>query len=350
MHRAVTLFVAAASRLDNRQTSSITSDTTDPSISDMEALAANMEDLARGLANLPTSLRTVAQGLRTDNATGFEALEVDFRNASSTLLRLGTAATRMSSARINWSTTPPRAVEYRRTRDARAVGPRVTGGNSSGIVIPVSVSAQAAAGGVDAGDLLGNIRAQIENGLQGAFQTANSALQQHSRRHEQMVNQVNAALGGENTDETSTTTTSSATTTSNNDGTASNNGQQATLQAQVISMVNRLGGLDGEEGDQMGGINANITINAQVTPNIHIRIVPPSLAMEPVRNNRGEEATFHTSNVEDATRRATGLSSDVIEQISASVRNNSETGSPIVIGKIRKNLSKIYVFVRMRKY
>ena len=109
MHRAVTLFVAAASRLDNRQTSSITSDTTDPSISDMEALAANMEDLARGLANLPTSLRTVAQGLRTDNATDFEALEVDFRNASSTLLRLGTAATRMSSARINWSTTPPRA-------------------------------------------------------------------------------------------------------------------------------------------------------------------------------------------------------------------------------------------------
>jgi len=97
MHRAVTLFVAAASRLDNRQTSSITSDTTDPSISDMDALAANMEDLARGLANLPTSLRTVAQGLRTDNASDFEALEVDFRNASSALLRLGTAATRMSS-------------------------------------------------------------------------------------------------------------------------------------------------------------------------------------------------------------------------------------------------------------
>ena len=311
----------------------------------MEALAANMEDLARGLANLPGSLRTVAQGLRNDNASDFEALEIDFRNASSALMRLGTAATRMSSARINWSAPPPRTVEYRRTRDSRTIGPtgalwdrpRAVGGNSSGIVIPVSVNAQAAAGAADAGDLLGNIRAQIENGLQGAFDTANATLQQrtaelnrHIERHEQMVNQANDSLGRENT---STTTTSSSTTTTN-EGTGSNtgSGQQATLQAQVISMVNRLGGLDGEDGEQMGGINANITINAQVTPNIHIRIVPPSLAQEPVRNNRGEEATFHTSNVQDATRRATGLSSDVIEQITASVRNNSETGSPIVIG------------------
>ena len=62
--------------------------------------------------------------------------------------------------------------------------------------------------------------------------------------------------------------------------------------------------------------------------------------MEPVRNNRGEEATFHASSAEDATRRATGLSADIIEQITASVNNNAQTGSPIVIG----NFSGIAIF------
>ena len=95
----MTLFVAAASRLDNRQTSSITTDTTDRSMNDMDALATNMEDLARGMDNLPASLRSLALGLRADTPSDFEALEADFRNASSALMRLGTAASRMSSAR-----------------------------------------------------------------------------------------------------------------------------------------------------------------------------------------------------------------------------------------------------------
>ena len=179
MHRAVTLFVAAASRLDNRQTSSITTDTTDRSMNDMEALATNMEDLARGMDNLPASLRSLALGLRADTPSDFEALEADFRNASSALMRLGTAATRMSSARINWSAPPPRTVEYRQTRVSRNQGTRGAGGNSAGIVIPVSVTANA--NGQDSNDILGNIRAQIENGLQGALANANASIQERLR-------------------------------------------------------------------------------------------------------------------------------------------------------------------------
>jgi len=93
--------------------------------------------------------------------------------------------------------------------------------------------------------------------------------------------------------------------------------------------------------DRIDGINANITINAQVSPNITIRIVPesrsesaaspPPAADTQTSSSQPGAGTFHRSNPTDVSNRAIGLAPEIVTQIRDSVNNNTTTGRPIVI-------------------
>ena len=104
-------------------------------------------------------------------------------------------------------------------------------------------------------------------------------------------------------------------------------------------MVSRPTDVDGNPTDRLidriDGINANITINAQVSPNITIRILtgPENSTTETPTINpaNNQPSTFSTSSPVETSNRATGLAPEIIAQITNSVQENSSTGRPIVI-------------------
>ena len=100
--------------------------------------------------------------------------------------------------------------------------------------------------------------------------------------------------------------------------------------------------------DRVEGINANITINANVSPNVTIRIIPESLqsssnlphsahqnvtsGQQQSSNNNDDQPNpeFIESTPEEISRRVPALAPEIVSQIRDSVANLND-GRPVVI-------------------
>ena len=99
--------------------------------------------------------------------------------------------------------------------------------------------------------------------------------------------------------------------------------------------------------DRVEGINANITINANVSPNVTIRIIPESLQsssnlphsahqnvtpgqQSSTSNDDQPNPEFIESTPEEISRRVPALAPEIVSQIRDSVANLND-GRPVVI-------------------
>jgi len=363
MERHVQQFVQSLALLGDQADQSVAGNeaTHNATESDMESFARQLSGMADALEHLPSHIRRLADQVRSDPASPAVPLNDTLRNAATVFSRLGTAATTIANVQVALNSPPPRRLENSR-RVPASLRDFASGAATQGLVVPIGISGN---GNIQAGPVqpvsdfgnviqnaMGTIGAQIttnlanlatnlnQSGTPGPGNNATSGTGFASS----LAGMVSQAAQSAAAQAVLNQTQDGATEQGNEPATGSGNRNErehaATLSASVVSMLSRPTDIDGNPTDpeieRIDGINASITINAQVSPNITIRIVPESSSQSQSTTTPTPAATdsngeYHRSSPEDVSNRAVGLAPEIISQIQESVNNNSRTGEPIVI-------------------
>merc|ERR1711962_1723841 len=277
--------------------------------------------------------------------------------------RLGALSNTLSNIQVPIRSPPPRRLELNRRlpqslRDFQGQGHTASGG----IVIPVVHGSN---GSIETGPItslggnignipnlqnligtaVGNAIGGIQNNLNGLFDGTVGLGQEQGG---QQGGQPSGVPSNGDNDDVQTSESGQ------NQG---QNTREPSLTARVMTMISRPSDIDGnpiDPGiDRVEGINANITINANVSPNVTIRIIPESLQSSsnlphsahqnvspstPNSSNRtsdGNQANqnqpdFIESTPEEISRRVPALAPEIVSQIRDSVANLND-GRPVVI-------------------
>jgi len=304
LERHTAQFVAAIEAVDTRATP--VSQTPPQDETDMASLARQLTTIAGAVECLPDYLRQLAEQVRQDPEVAPPTLTSSLHQLTTITQRLGALSSTIGNLQVPLTQPPPRRLEMsRRLPSSLSNLSSANGGVNTAtqsFVIPVVQGVNGPEVGAGGG---AHLQQQIQSHIAGLMQGLQVA-------DEPEVDEQ--------------------------DPPPPNGQREPTLAARVMTMISRPADASGAPLDE-GAINANITINANVQPNVTIRIYPeaPVATDQPLPHGSTQNTIdFVEQTAEDAARQVPALNPEIISQIRDSVANMNE-GRPVIIEAENQN-------------